>query len=106
LNNVYQSHLTGAGLPAALTDAAKNGVEAGVTVATRVHSSALLVATRDSFVHGLDVMLWVCGGIALASALLAVVFLPRRTRRDLDVAADTTVPATDETPVQRAELGT
>jgi EmrB/QacA subfamily drug resistance transporter len=106
LNNVYQSHLTGAGLPAALTNAAKNGVEAGVTVATRVHSSALLVATRDSFVHGLDVMLWVCGGIALASALLAVVFLPRRTRRDLDVAADTTVPATDETPVQRAELGT
>jgi MFS transporter, DHA2 family, multidrug resistance protein len=106
LNNVYQSHLTGAGLPSALTNAAKNGVEAGVAVATRVHSSALLVATRDSFVHGLDVMLWVCGGIALASALLAVVFLPRRTRRDLDVPADTTVPATDETPVQRAELGT
>ena len=106
LNNVYQSHLTGAGLPAALTNAAKNGVEAGVAVAGRVHSAALLTVARDSFVHGLDVMLWVCGGIALGSALLAVVFLPRRTRRDLAGPTGTTVPATDEVPAQRAELGT
>jgi MFS transporter, DHA2 family, multidrug resistance protein len=114
LNNVYQSHLTGAGLPTAVTNVAKSGVEAGVAVAHRVHSTALLTVTRDSFVHGLDVMLWVCGGIALASALLAVVFLPRRTRRDRagqdgveDVAGQpgTTGPATDETPAQRAELG-
>jgi len=103
LNNVYQSHLTGAGLPAALTSAAKNGVEAGVAVATRVHSSALLTATRDSFVHGLDVMLWVCGGIALASAILAVIFLPRRARRD--TGATTIPPVGDEPAVQRAELG-
>jgi hypothetical protein len=26
----------------------------------------------------MDVMLWVCAGIALASALLALAFLPRR----------------------------
>ena len=31
-----------------------------------------------SFVQGLDTMLWVCGGIALASAILALIFLPRR----------------------------
>jgi DHA2 family multidrug resistance protein-like MFS transporter len=105
LNNVYQSHLTGAGLPTALTNAAKNGVEAGVAVAQKVHSTALLTVTRDSFVHGLDVMLWVCGGIALASALLAVVFLPRRTRRDKTSPADTTLVVTDESPAQRAELG-
>jgi hypothetical protein len=105
LNNVYQSHLTGAGLPTALTNAAKNGVEAGVAVAQKVHSTALLTVTRDSFVHGLDVMLWVCGGIALGSAVLAVVFLPRRTRRDAAGQPDTTLPATDETPAQRAELG-
>ncbi len=105
LNNVYQSHLTAAGLPGALTNAAKNGVEAGVTVAGKVHSAALLTVARDSFVHGLDVMLWVCGGIALLSALLAVVFLPRRTRRDPASQADATLAATDETPAQRAELG-
>jgi EmrB/QacA subfamily drug resistance transporter len=105
LNNVYQSHLTGSGLPAALTSAAKNGVAAGVSVAHEAHSAALLAAVRDSFTHGLDVMLWVCSGIALASALLAVAFLPRRTRRD---PAGQPVPpgsVADETTAQRAELG-
>jgi len=33
---------------------------------------------QTAFVHGLDTMLWVCGGIALASAILALIFLPRR----------------------------
>jgi MFS transporter, DHA2 family, multidrug resistance protein len=103
LNNIYQSHLTSTGLPAAVTSAAKSSVAAGVTVAHAAHSASLLVAVRTSFVHGLDVMLWVCGGIALASAILAVVFLPRRTRRDATVAAVT--PVDDETAVQRAELG-
>ena len=28
--------------------------------------------------HGLDVMLWCCAGIALAAALLALAFLPRQ----------------------------
>jgi EmrB/QacA subfamily drug resistance transporter len=114
LNNVYQSRLTGAHLPAAhlpaahlpaaLTDAAKSGVAAGVAVAEKVHSAALLAAVRDSFVHGLDIMLWVCAGIALASALLAVTFLPRRTRRSTAQPA-AVPPADDETAVQRAELG-
>jgi hypothetical protein len=27
----------------------------------------------------MDTMLWVCGGIALASAILALIFLPRRS---------------------------
>jgi MFS transporter, DHA2 family, multidrug resistance protein len=102
LNNIYQSHLTSTGLPAAVTSAAKSSVAAGVTVAHAAHSASLLVAVRTSFVHGLDVMLWVCGGIALASAILAVVFLPRRGR-DATVAAVT--PVEDETAVQRAELG-
>jgi cytochrome c-type biogenesis protein CcmH/NrfF len=74
-------------------------------VAQKVHSTALLTVTRDSFVHGLDVMLWVCSGIALVSALLAVVFLPRRTRRDAAGQTGTTLSATDETQAQGAELG-
>jgi hypothetical protein len=34
---------------------------------------------RTAFVHGMDIMLWTCGGIALVAALLAVAFLPRRS---------------------------
>ena len=39
----------------------------------------LLDAVRTSFVHGMDLMLWICGGIALGCALLAVIVL--KTRR-------------------------
>jgi MFS transporter, DHA2 family, multidrug resistance protein len=103
LNTVYQGHLTGTGLPVALTGVAKSGVAAGVAVAREAHSAALLAAVRDSFVHGLDIMLWVCGGIGVASAPLAVAVLPPRQRREATGAA--VPPETDETAVQGAELG-
>jgi hypothetical protein len=56
---------------------------------------------RSAFVHGLDVMLWVCAGIALASALLALLFLPRRA----DGAAQAAGAASSAEDAQRAELG-
>ncbi len=34
---------------------------------------------RAAYASGLDVMLWVCAAIALAAALLALLFLPRQT---------------------------
>ena len=78
LANVYRSHLhLPAGLGAA-ADAIRRGVADGVAVAHKLGSNALLGAVRGSYVHGLDVMLWICGGIAITSALLALAFLPRR----------------------------
>ena len=60
---------------------------------------------RDAYVHGLDIMLWVCAGIALASALLALAFLPRR----VGAAGQAPVPAAGVAgPIdqaQQAELG-
>jgi hypothetical protein len=38
----------------------------------------LLDTVRAAFVHGMDVLLWACGGIGLAGMLLALIFLPRR----------------------------
>jgi EmrB/QacA subfamily drug resistance transporter len=80
LSSGYHAGLGGAlnGLPAALATAAKGSVAAGAGVAQAVHSAALLGNVRVAFVHGTDIMLWVCGGIALASAILALLFLPRR----------------------------
>src|SRR5271166_1035083 len=77
LNSVYRSHLAVTGLPAAAAAAAKSSVVAGVAVAHALGSAALLDAVRHAFVQGMDTMLWVCGGIALASAILALLFLPR-----------------------------
>ena len=78
LNSVYSSHLHLTGLPAAATAGAGSGVGAGTEAARKLASAPLLDAVRAAFVHGMDVMLWVCGGIALTSALLALAFLPRK----------------------------
>ncbi len=78
LDSVYRSHLAVTGLPAAAAAAAKSSVVAGVQVAHALGSAALLDSIRSAFVQGLDTMLWVCAGIALVSAILAVIFLPRR----------------------------
>ena len=74
----YRGQLRLGGLPAAVAGVVRSSVAGGVAVAGATHSAALLLMTRTAFVHGLDVMLAVCAVIALASALLALVFLPRR----------------------------
>jgi DHA2 family multidrug resistance protein-like MFS transporter len=78
LNSVYRSHLHLTGLPATVTAAVRGGVGPGIEAAHRLASAPLLGSVRVAFVHGMDVMLWACGGIALASALLALAFLPRK----------------------------
>ena len=78
LSSVYRSHLVVTGLPDAVASAAKSSVVAGVAIAHKAGSATLLDSVRHAFVTGLDTMLWACAGIALASAILAVIFLPRR----------------------------
>jgi hypothetical protein len=75
LSNAYTSRLQ---LPPPVAAVARRGVAAGVEAATRARSVEMLVNVRSAFIHGMDVMLWTCGGIAVTSALLAVIFLPRR----------------------------
>jgi MFS transporter, DHA2 family, multidrug resistance protein len=86
LGSVYRGHLALTGLPAAAADAAKSSVAAGVGVAHQLNSVALLGSVRHSFVSGMDVMLWICAGIALVSAVLAVIFLPRRAEGSAEAA--------------------
>ena len=106
LASVYRSHLVVTGLPAAAAATAKSGVVAGVAVAHALGSAALLDSARYAFVQGLDAMLWVCGGIALASAILALAFLPRRAEglAGAAEAAGPTPVATGESGPDRAEL--
>jgi len=102
LNNVYQGRLASAALPAPAVNAAKGSVAAGVAVARLLGSAPLLDSVRTAFAGGLDTMLWTCCGIALASALLALAFLPRRSPAGVTGSA----PAgAGESGSQRAELG-
>ncbi len=76
LNSVYRSHVSVAGLPAAV-GAARSSVGAGVAVAAKLGSAPLLTAVHSAYADGVDVMLWVCAAIAAAAAVLAALFLPR-----------------------------
>ena len=79
LDSVYRGGLTVTGLPAASAAAARSSVAGGVAVAHAAQSAPLLHAVGVAYVHGMDVMLWVCAGIAVAAALLGLAFLPRRS---------------------------
>src|ERR1022692_4344186 len=77
LATVYRSHLHLSGLPAAAAAAARSGVAGGIAAAQGAASAPLLHLVRVAYIHGLDVMLWICGGIAVTAALMALAFLPR-----------------------------
>jgi MFS transporter, DHA2 family, multidrug resistance protein len=81
ISNAYSRGVasSAAHLPAQAAAAVRSSVGAGVGVAGKLGSSSLLDTIRSAFVHGMDLMLWTCGGIAVGCALLAVLFLPRRT---------------------------
>jgi DHA2 family multidrug resistance protein-like MFS transporter len=77
LSTTYQARLDLAGLPASAAGVVRSGISGGVVVAHTLGSASLLHGIDVAFVHGLDVMLWCCAGVALAAALLALAFLPR-----------------------------
>jgi len=80
LNATYRGGLDLAGLPPTAATAVRESVSAGVAVARRLGSDPLLRAVQTAFVHGMDVMLWVCGSLAAAGVVLALAFLPRQVR--------------------------
>jgi MFS transporter, DHA2 family, multidrug resistance protein len=89
LSTVYRSKLTLPGVRPGDATLARGSVGTGVEVAERLHSPQVLAAVHQAFASGVDVMLWICAGIAIASALLAALFLPRQ----LTGAAGTGEPA-------------
>jgi MFS transporter, DHA2 family, multidrug resistance protein len=74
----YQSQLHLAALPAATAGAVRSSVFAGIAVARKLGSPALLESVRSAFVHGIGLMLWVSAGLAVVAVILALLFLPWR----------------------------
>lgn len=87
LSTVYRGKLTVSGLPAQVATLARGSVGTGVAVAKQLHSPQLLSSVHQAYASGVDVMLWVCAGIAITSAVLAALFLPRQPA-STGVAAD------------------
>jgi len=74
----YHAQLALASMPAATAGAVRSSVFAGIAVARKLGSPALLASVRSAFVHGIDMMLWVSAGLAMAGIVLALAFLPWR----------------------------
>jgi MFS transporter, DHA2 family, multidrug resistance protein len=72
----YLVHLRLDALPAAAAHAARESIFGAVAVAGELHSPALLESARAAFVQGMDRSLVVSAGIAVAGAVLALLFLP------------------------------
>jgi len=78
LSSTYQGALHLTGLPPAAAGAVRSSVFAGLAVADRLGSPALLESVRAAFVQGMDAALIVSAGISVAGILLALAFLPWR----------------------------
>ena len=76
-NSGYHSRLHLAGLPADAARATRDSVFGGLQVARAAGSTELAEMVRTAFLHGLDVVLVVCGGLGLFGVLLALIWLPR-----------------------------
>jgi hypothetical protein len=78
LNSEYRDRVNVAHLPASAAQVVRKGVATGMQAARQLGDAALGRSVRSAFVTSLDVMLGVCGAIALGAMALALVFLPRR----------------------------
>ena len=101
LSTVYRSHLAGRPARRGRVGAARAASWPAWRWRTQTGSAALLDSVRHAFVRGMDTMLWVCAGIALVSAMLALIFLPRRA----DGAARPVAGAADAVLMKAARAG-
>jgi DHA2 family multidrug resistance protein-like MFS transporter len=85
----YHSALDLTGLPASAASAVRSSVFAGLAVARQAGSGPLLDSVRAAFVHGIDAMLWVSAGLAVAGIALALAFLPWHAVPDTEPAVAT-----------------
>ncbi|MER6162902.1 MFS transporter [Streptomyces sp. NPDC001868] len=75
LAGVFRDRLDVTGLPAAAADTAGDSVVAAHLIAERTGTADLLTSANASYVHGMGVVLLVCGAAALVAALPAAAFL-------------------------------
>ncbi|MGW5469514.1 DHA2 family efflux MFS transporter permease subunit [Streptomyces chartreusis] len=76
LAGAFRDRLDVTGLPAGAADTAGESVVAAHLVAERAGSAQLAASANNAYVHGMGIVLLVCGIAALVSALLAAAFLP------------------------------
>jgi EmrB/QacA subfamily drug resistance transporter len=100
LSGAFRDRLDVAGLPAKLAGTARDSVVAAHVVAQKTNSPHLAASANAAYVHGMGLVLLVCGVCALVSALPAAAFLPGTPS-----AARNEPLATPEMAASRADAG-
>jgi EmrB/QacA subfamily drug resistance transporter len=100
LSGAFRDRLDVAGLPAKLAGTARDSVVAAHVVAQKTNSPHLAASANAAYVHGMGLVLLVCGVCALVSALPAAAFLPGTPS-----AAGNEPRATPEMAASRADAG-
>jgi DHA2 family multidrug resistance protein-like MFS transporter len=101
LNSGYRDQVDVAGLPGAAAGAVRDSAAGGVVLADKLGDPGLLHSVQAAFTHGMDLSLLVSAVIALAGAVLTLVFLPARPPRPAQVEpqAPVSLPAAAESMV-------
>lgn len=76
LASTFRDRLDVTGLPAKAADTAGESVVAAHMVAQKAGSADLVASANSAYVHGMGLVLLVCGVAALVTALLSAAFLP------------------------------
>ncbi|MGP4005519.1 MFS transporter [Streptomyces sp. 4N124] len=95
LSGVFRDRLDVTGLPAPAADTAGESVVAAHVVAERTGSADLIASANSAYVHGMGLVLLVCGIAALVSALLAAAFLPGAPESEKEPAPPVAAPQED-----------
>jgi EmrB/QacA subfamily drug resistance transporter len=85
LTGGYRNRLAVDGLPGPLARTARGSVSAADAVAHRLHDRALTASAHAAYIHGMDLVLLVCGSAAVLAALLCAL----RMGANADAAART-----------------
>lgn len=83
LSTGYRNKLDLHGLSGEAAESVRRNVSAGVAVARQINSTTLIDSVRSSFIHGMEITLWVCGGVAALGVLITLSFLQTRVDRNV-----------------------
>ncbi|MEU5704653.1 MFS transporter [Streptomyces aurantiacus] len=84
LAGAYRDRLDVAGLPEGAADTARESVVAAHLVAERADATDVVTSANTAYVHGMGLVLLLCGIASLVAALLAGAFLPNSDATDSD----------------------
>jgi DHA2 family multidrug resistance protein-like MFS transporter len=99
LNGAYRDQVDVSGLSATAADAVRDSATAGVAVAGALGDPALLNSVHAAFTGGMDLALVVAGAVAVAGAVLALLFLPAAPPARIAPQPSETLPVPAESAV-------